>query len=396
MSRSGRRLAPVVLLAALVGAGCGVAAASVADNPKEPRAAGAKAAETTFVVHDILVRPFVLLSRGDQSQFEKLYGSGAKDVLPSGRVFLVSTVRALYEPWQVVVLGPERFSQDRQTERFTIEQGVYHNADCTPYDPVIVQLEAYLVPDDVTLPSAVDATLQRGGVVADGTERQTRPVRQQLASLDTLPGVIHLGHFGDTLVANPETVRDQKDQLYTGIGNGLRGSIRWEWSNEYRVNGPCGAAGGGTTATTPTTTTTPTELPGTYACTGSIVKLFDDTNGAAVKNGATQPTFSTGGKSYCLTSITTYHWNDGKGATPGSLSLGGSTVLPWSHATGEPGQNGVPGANWTVTYGTHVNPVVIDGTYACRDSDPVTWSANRESGGKGFCVVYGIPATRTG
>ncbi len=156
--------------------------------------------------------------------------------------------------------------------------------------------------------------------------------------------------------------------------------------------------------TTPTTTLTSHAIPtgqgtGTspsYTCTGAEFALFDDTNGDEVSDGGTAPTFSTGGKSYCIESISTYHWNGGFGAPPGTIALldsSGSELGPWT-ATGSAGQAtemypaGVPDANWTVMPGTPTAPVVIDGTYTCKDSDTATWSQDAASGGKGFCKVW--------
>ena len=131
-------------------------------------------------------------------------------------------------------------------------------------------------------------------------------------------------------------------------------------------------------------------------CNGQIVKLFDNTNGNPVVNGAKPPLFTTKG-AYCVTSIGTYHWNGGKGAPPGTLSLTRASVAagfpregPFP-AKGSPGQNGAPNVNWQATVSTSPSPTVIDGTYACKDSSPSTWSANT-AGGAGFCIVYGIPA----
>lgn len=380
-----RRPAAALLVLAIAAAS---AATVSADNPKQPRDAGAKEATTTFVVHDILVRPFIT-SAHDQQTWIKLHGKPGVDTLPKGRVVVVSVVRALYEKWQVVVLGPERLRSSRG-DRFTIELPVYRNTDCTPYDPVFVQMDGYLIPDGTTLPSKLDVLLQEQGLVAEGTEPQVRAVRQQLAQLAHEQGVIPLGHFGDTFTTNPEDdPAHNTNREYDATGAGQIGRIRWEWSNEYRTYGACASGA------SPGTTTTSTGESPTYTCNGSIVKLFDNTNGASVAGGGTPPTFDTGGKPYCVTSITTYHWNGGRGAPPGSVGLTGSSPVPYSHASGEAGQNGAQNANWVLTFGTHVGPVVIDGTYACRDSDPATWSQNAGSGGKGFCVVYGIPAQRS-
>jgi hypothetical protein len=137
-------------------------------------------------------------------------------------------------------------------------------------------------------------------------------------------------------------------------------------------------------------------------CVGSEFKLFDNSNIDAVDNGGTPPTFSTAGKSYCLASVITYHWNDGDGAAPGKLSLvsAAGTLGPWQATAviGSPSEtypNGVPDASWEVTLQTTPAPVIIDGTYTCNDSDPSTWSQNAESGGLGFCRVW-VYATQPG
>lgn len=140
-----------------------------------------------------------------------------------------------------------------------------------------------------------------------------------------------------------------------------------------------------------------------YQCTGSPITLFTNWNGGAVASGGTAPTFDTGGQPYCLVSISTYHWNGGDGATPGTISLASetSTLGPWT-ATGSPGSptetypEGVPNANWTVAFGSASQPIVINGDYVCEDSDPATWSQNATSGGQGFCKVVvqnAVPVT---
>lgn len=127
-------------------------------------------------------------------------------------------------------------------------------------------------------------------------------------------------------------------------------------------------------------------------CSGAPVKLFDNSNGGGVLNGGKPPSFTTKGKSYCLTSIVTYHWNNGRGKAPGTVGLSSSTMSASATAKGSAGQGGAPNVNWTGTFAT-TKPVVIDGTYSCVDSDPATWSQNPASGGKGFCIVYGVPAS---
>ena len=136
-----------------------------------------------------------------------------------------------------------------------------------------------------------------------------------------------------------------------------------------------------------------------WACTGAERVLFDNTNAALVGNGGQRPTFNTLGKTFCVTSVQTYHWNNGKGAAaPGfvgltatSASLGGPGPVGFWKATASSAGEGVPNAIWRVTL-PRETPLVIRGTYSCSDSAPGTWSQNQASAGLGFCVVVGMPA----
>ena len=116
------------------------------------------------------------------------------------------------------------------------------------------------------------------------------------------------------------------------------------------------------------------------------------------RNGGSAPVFSTHGKAVCLTSITTYHWDDGNGAPPGELGLTAESGLlggpgglgPW-HVSATSGQDNAPEVNWRANVSLNP-PVILDGRYACSDSDPSTWSSNSSSGGDGFCTVQAEPA----
>jgi len=144
----------------------------------------------------------------------------------------------------------------------------------------------------------------------------------------------------------------------------------------------------------------------TYACQGSQVTLFDNSNVFGVQNGGKQPFVFTVNRNYpgvftwCLNSITTYHWNDGQGATPGKIGLRQALInlvapnkfVPPTQATGSSGQGGALNVNWTVSFSTQQNPTIISGGYWCQDSSPKTWSQNQQSNGNGFCTIQATPA----
>lgn len=90
-----------------------------------------------------------------------------------------------------------------------------------------------------------------------------------------------------------------------------------------------------------------------------------------------------------VSAISTYHWNNAKGAKPGTIALmnqAGEMFGPWD-AVGRPGQGGVPNAYWVVT----PNIVLEAGEYDVIDSEVETWAHNKESGGVGFVRVEGLP-----
>ncbi len=126
----------------------------------------------------------------------------------------------------------------------------------------------------------------------------------------------------------------------------------------------------------------------------TVSTIFNNGNIAAVDNGPTRPTRVTFNRPCVVTYVTTYHWNYGRGARPGTVGLlhsSGKLYGPWQ-MRGTPGQGGVPNANWECT----PNVVVPAGTYTVVDSDPATWAQNSGSGGAGMAVVKGYPAEAGG
>ena len=118
-----------------------------------------------------------------------------------------------------------------------------------------------------------------------------------------------------------------------------------------------------------------------------IETIFDNGNSDAVLNRPTGATVFVLNGTARIAKITTYHWNDGRGAPSGTIALkstSGETYGPWQ-ATGEPGQGGVPNAYWVADPNVSLPP----GSYTVIDSDPATWARNDASEGAGIAVVGG-------
>ena len=107
---------------------------------------------------------------------------------------------------------------------------------------------------------------------------------------------------------------------------------------------------------------------------------------AAVSNGPTAPTV-VDLPAARITAIMTYHWNDARGAKPGTIGLqgeDGTTYGPFP-ATGSDGQGGVPNAVWTAV----TDFTVPAGAYTVIDSSPGTWAWAPDTGGRGMTAVWG-------
>ncbi|HRH42838.1 MAG TPA: hypothetical protein PKY82_14515 [Pyrinomonadaceae bacterium] len=115
--------------------------------------------------------------------------------------------------------------------------------------------------------------------------------------------------------------------------------------------------------------------------------IFDNWNVYTVYNNPTSNTTFTIKQVQIVTTIINYHWNNGRGATPGTIAIKDSTgniYGPWN-TKGSPGQGGVPNAIWTA----YPNAKLPAGTYTVIDSDPQTWARNSSSGNSGFSKILG-------
>jgi hypothetical protein len=112
--------------------------------------------------------------------------------------------------------------------------------------------------------------------------------------------------------------------------------------------------------------------------------VLDTGNTLGIRKGGSAPSFTLD-RPATLAIFTTYHYIDGGGPAPGTLSLTGSdgkTYGPWQ-AKGIDGQGGVANAFWEA----RPDVVLPAGTYKVVDSDPSTWSTNDKAKGIGFTTV---------
>jgi hypothetical protein len=137
-----------------------------------------------------------------------------------------------------------------------------------------------------------------------------------------------------------------------------------------------------------TTTITPADdyPPPSDSQKGSVI--YDNGNISGVYNSPTHPTRFTTNKSYTITLIQNYHWNNSRGNSyTGTIALKGDNGKLYGswQTSGSPGQGGVPNAYWKC----YPNITIPAGTYTVIDSDPSTWSQNSQSNGAGHTRIEG-------
>ncbi|WP_099239383.1 hypothetical protein [Synechococcus sp. BDU 130192] len=121
--------------------------------------------------------------------------------------------------------------------------------------------------------------------------------------------------------------------------------------------------------------------------------LFDNNNIYGVRNSPSNPTQFYLSNATRLTYFMNYHWNRGRGQTPGTMWLthqDGTTYGPWQ-ATTQSGQGGVPNAYWIV----RPNVTLKAGNYTLGDSHPSSWANNQQSEFRGMSVLKGVAINPT-
>ena len=128
---------------------------------------------------------------------------------------------------------------------------------------------------------------------------------------------------------------------------------------------------------------------------GPLTRVLFVGNNSQVYNGPTKPTVMTLSAPTELAKITTYHWNNGRGAAAvGTIALrsaAGATYGPWQ-AVGGAGLGGAKNVYWIAS----PSIVLPAGAYTVVDSDPTTWAQNEQSGGVGHAWAEGRAAPASG
>jgi len=120
--------------------------------------------------------------------------------------------------------------------------------------------------------------------------------------------------------------------------------------------------------------------------------IWSNFNASSVSNEAEYfPDFTLKNQDYLIQAVSTYHWNSGMGAKPGTISIydwDDHLIGTWSAV----GRSGSGSSN--VYWDAFPNVVLKAGTrYYIVDSDPNTWSTNSQAEQTGFAEVRGKPNT---
>jgi len=264
-------------------------------------------------------------------------------------------------------------------------RGCYVTGD---FGPSKEQLAAEQAAGDAKWRQEVEDTLKRLGYENTPEGKELEAMRQALAGGDAAWNAFVNSRLDQMSGDNSPQVLAYRE-LETAM---LTGGAVWDQYVATHGGGPSKAPATTPPPVPPVAPPAPPAPPATPVApppAGTPIELFSSGNIYGVASGPTAPTTFTLSQPHVIASISTYHWNDGRGTGIGTIALraaNGQTYGPWT-ATGIPGQGGVPNANWMVA----PNITLPAGTYQIIDSEPSTWSQNPQSRGRGMATVKGYP-----
>lgn len=149
------------------------------------------------------------------------------------------------------------------------------------------------------------------------------------------------------------------------------------------------------TAPESTPVKSPVKSPGcdftSMTSSGRPGRLFNNIRGDYADNGGQATKLKINKACVLITRIETVHWNNGKGATPGTIGLivNGVNHGPWQ-ARGET-VDGVGNVKWIVEPKVEIVPKDGEEIFKVQviDSDAATWSQNEQTKGRGMTEIQG-------
>jgi len=244
--------------------------------------------------------------------------------------------------------------------------------------------------------SAENTTFHGNQMAVDSQLKQSYIAFEQLGSCGAMVKILHLYAAVNEVGAGPATSGSSTNTIVKPptVGTRPQGG-----GAPTGMTSPTGVGAGGYVPP-PVGTSTGRNSPSSTdrdPVERVILKITSD--GAVYSGPRSSSSFSVGRTTH-ISRIWTYHWNDGRGATPGTITLrnlGSGQIVGSFYASGRDGvgfdtggkwlssPNGNSGRYWTVD----TNLDVPAGQYEVLDSDIGTWSTNQETQNRGIVWIYG-------
>jgi hypothetical protein len=195
-----------------------------------------------------------------------------------------------------------------------------------------------------------------------------------------------IGIIPSNIAHGSEATNDQHDLTYQYLGKNSSGTLTFKAPGrtgryDFRMHDKDG--GGKEVASVSFVVSS----GGSSGSQQTMSTIFNNWNKTVVQNKPSKAPQISINSSTLISKITNYHWNNGRGKTPGYIWLvdgGGNILGPWQ-AVGTSGTGGAQNVNWVVTPNIRLSA----GRYTIMDSDINSWSQNSQSSNVGFSTVEG-------
>ena len=308
-----------------------------------------------------------------------------------GTISLIDQNGNRYGPWQAVATSGTGGANSVNwvvNPNITIPQGNYRVVDSDQSTFSTNSISGYQ--GFVTIQGSKNPVTNNSEPSNSGTNSTILSVFGQWSIVaNGTPGTLTIestgsGYTGSFNVGSNEAISNVSFNNSTGVLNFIRVSCNQHYTGTVNGNTISGTFDGSYkwtgTRVGSSTGNQPSSSEGT-------ITLFDNWNKSAVENGPKTPTFFQVTGNWYISRLCNYHWNNGNGAYPGTISLidqNGNTYGPWQ-AVATSGTGGAKSVNWVV----NPNITIPQGNYRVVDSDLSTFSTNSISGYQGFVTIQG-------